>query len=63
MLFNSENFRQFCLLLLSDHVIVNVEGYTDQAECCGCHLVQFVKCYCVEIRSGVSNSIRMVEKE
>lgn len=55
MLFNSENFRQFCLLLLSadsivssllwsDMVIVNVEGYTDKAECCGCHLVQFVKC-------------------
>lgn len=46
------NFVCFCCLLTlfvssllwSDMVMVNVEGYTDKAECCGCHLVQFVKC-------------------
>lgn len=44
-------------------VIVNVEGYTDKAECWGVPLSSVCEMYCVEIRSGVSNSIRMVEKE
>lgn len=45
-------------------VIVNVEGYTDKAECWGCPALSSVcEMYCVEIRSGVSNSIRLVEKE